>query len=215
MGKWLAIAGAGLLVLLLLMWHELDASSASTVSQPTPVAKATPTAVASAPSVAPVKPVTAEPETAPVDEASKKLDPMGDEFFYKFTELVPAMVSRQAAICYNGKLGTKHRNQKLTLKYNVQVRNGEVTIRDVKVDTSTLNDPALESCFIQQVARTTWKNPTLPDYDWPDELVIRPERGLKKYLKENVDYVGEPAPPHRNFTIDPVTGAKSVGPAAE
>jgi hypothetical protein len=197
MGKWLAIAGAVLLVLLALMWHQLDSSSAAVshtqVEPPTAVAVTSPS-----PGTPAVKPVVvapaAEPAEPPVAEANKKLDPMGDEFFYKFTELVPAMVSRQAAICYNGKLGTKHRNQKLTLKYNVRVRNGVVTLQDIKVDVSTLNDPALESCFIQQVARTTWNNPALPDYDWPDELVIRPERGLKKYLKENIDYVGEEAP---------------------
>jgi hypothetical protein len=31
---------------------------------------------------------------------------------------------------------------------------------------------------------------TLPDYEYPDELVIRPERS-KKYYKDNLEYVGD------------------------
>ncbi|MBS1122303.1 MAG: hypothetical protein H6Q90_4531 [Deltaproteobacteria bacterium] len=207
MAKWLAIAGAVLLVLLLLMWRQLDSSSAAPsrapLDRPTTPEVASPSApiVRQAAAVA-GQPAPSEPAEPAASEEPKKLDPMGDEFFYKFIELVPAMVSRQAAICYDGKLGSKHRNQKLTLAYNVHVRDGEVTLQNIKVEVSTLNDPALESCFIQQVARTTWKNPQLPDYDWPDQLVIRPERGLKKYLKENIEYRGEEAP-KKDFSVHP------------
>jgi hypothetical protein len=199
MGKWLAIGGVGLVLLLLLMWRELDSSSAAApvVDKPAPTTTITKPAIA-APK-APVAPVIAEAEAVPDDK--KKLDPMGDPFFYAFTEYVPKVLSKEAAVCYNGKLGTKHRNSKLKLTFNVRVRSGVVTVQDLKVDTSTLNDPALESCFIQAVSRAGWTNPQLPDYDWPDELVIRPERGLKKYVKENVEYVGEPA--QKGYTIAP------------
>lgn len=187
MGKWLAIAGAVVLALLILMWRELDTSSAA------PVIDKKPEPVAAAPQIN-LQPVAKTAEVAPVvdDDKPKKLDPMGDEFFNKFIELVPAVLSRQAATCYQ--LGMlKDRNQKMVLTFNVHVHNGDVTVRDVKVDRNTIANPGLESCFIQAVSRSGWHDDSLPDYDWPDQLVIRPERGLKKYTKENMDYVGQPA----------------------
>ena len=32
--------------------------------------------------------------------------------------------------------------------------------------------------------------PGLPDWNQDDELVIRPERGIKKFTKENMEYEG-------------------------
>lgn len=206
MAKWLALAAAALVVLLLLMWRSIDDSAATPVvaapPQPeasAPAQPATTTAVAAA-KPAP-EPAAEEPAAEPVEEKVEKLDPMGDEFFHQFIDFVPHRISRDAAECYTTP-GMLHRNQKLVLAFNVRVRDGVVTIQDVKIKprdpdgepTNTLNNPALESCFIQKVARVTWKNEALPDYDWPDELVIRPERGLKKHWKSNIEYVGEPAP---------------------
>jgi len=65
----------------------------------------------------------------------------------------------------------------------------------VTIKESTLSDPALETCFIQEVQRSSWKDSELPDWEQDDELVLRPERGMKKYWKDNVDYVGGVAPP--------------------
>lgn len=189
MGKWLAIGGVGLIVALLLMWKEINATSADPTPAPV-VEKAAPAAPMIA-GAAPAKPTNVLDEELPVDDKPKKLDPGGDEFFYAFTEMVPKKLSQQAAECYAGKLGTMHRNKKLTLKFDVKVRNGVVTVEGISVKNSTLDNPALESCFIQKVARGGWSDASLPDYDWPDELVIRPERGLKKYVKENVEYVGD------------------------
>jgi len=204
MGKWLAIAAAALLVVLLLMWRSMGESSA----EPPPEPKAEPVARAEVPKLEIKKPV-AEEAPAPVDDKPKKLDPMGDEFFYKFIEEIPAKLSKNAVECYNNRTGSLHRNQKLVLAFNVVVKNGEVTIQNVHQKPpdddepnqrkNTLNDPALESCFISQVARTTWHDDSLPDYEWPDELTLRPERGLKKYWKSNVDYVGEEAPKIKKY----------------
>lgn len=133
---------------------------------------------------------------APEAESGKphKMDPRSDEFFYKFDEVVPGRLTRNAATCYEGRHGQLHRNQSLKLGFKTRIVNGQVTIRDVKVQESTLNDPALETCFIQEVARSTWKDDELPDWEQEDELVLKPERGMKKFWRENVDYVGPEAP---------------------
>src|SRR5205814_3472074 len=100
-------------------------------------------------------------------------------------------LSKRAVECYNDKIGSKNRNQKLVLAFTMRIKNGTVTVdnvhqkaaRDDAHPTNTLNDPALESCFIQQIARASWHDDAFPDYEWPDELTINTERGLKKYWK--------------------------------
>jgi hypothetical protein len=202
MKKLLAIAGALLLVALLFLWRSIDDSSATPQR---PVSKKQ-ELIEPMVAKADIKPPAIEEEKPPEpsDGTPKKLDPMGDEFFYRFTERVPKVVTAQAVECYNHRTGSLHRNAKLVLTYNVKVRNGVATIQDVKIkppdaddpdqQNNTLNDPALESCFIQKVARTTWSDPELPDYDWPDEIVLRPERGMKGYWKKNLAYEGAEAP---------------------
>lgn len=190
MGKWLAAGGIALIAALLLMWKQVSSSSAE--PSPAPLAPTKVEQAAAPPGAAPAaRPENVLDEELPVDETPKKLEKASDEFFYAFTEKVPKVLSKDAAECYAGKLGSKNRNAKLVLNFNVKVRSGKVTIDDVKVAMSTLNDPALESCFIQKVSRSGWEDASLPDEDWPDELVIRPERGLKKYVKENVEYLGD------------------------
>jgi hypothetical protein len=203
MKKLLAIAGVVVLVALVLLWRSIGDSSATTQR---PVSQKQQTAVdpVAKVDVAPKVPVE-KPEAPPVDDGKpKKLDPMSDEFFYKFTERVPKVLSADAVECYNHRTGSLHRNAKLVLTFNVKVRNGVATVHDVKIkppdaddpeqQNNTLADPALESCFIQKVSRATWTDESLPDYDWPDELVLRPERGLKGYWAKNRAYEGAEAP---------------------
>src|SRR5687768_9791275 len=165
MRKLLAIAGAVLLVVLVMLWKSLDDSAATpqpapTIKPPLPVKPATEVAA---------KPKPADDELTPedmVEAKPKKLDHMSDEFFYRFTEQVPKILSAEAVECYNHRTGTLHRNAKLVLMFNVRVRAGKATITDVRIkppdaddpdqQNNTLNDPALESCFIQKVARATW-----------------------------------------------------------
>jgi hypothetical protein len=198
MKKWLVTGGLVILVLVLLLWREM---------QP-PLAQAMPAlahkpAAALAPATetqaAARKPATALAEAEPVavataDPKPAKLDPRSDEFFYKFDEMIPKVLTRNAAKCYEGRHGSLHRNQKLSLRYKVQVVNGEVQVHDVTIKESTLHDSALETCFIQEVQRSTWKDDELPDVAIDDELVLRPERGMKKYWRDNIDYVGDEAP---------------------
>jgi hypothetical protein len=199
-GAWLAAGGVLILVLLLLLWREMaptEAKKAAPVKpHETAVAMVSPSE--SQPSV--VKPTAVaaaatDPVAAVPDGKPAKLDPRTDEFFYRFDETIPKVVTRNAAKCYEGRHGTLHRNQKLSLRYKVKVVNGEVGIREVSIKESTLGDAALETCFIQQVQRSTWKDDQLPDVEIDDEVVLRPERGMKKYWQDNIDYVGPVAPP--------------------
>lgn len=201
MGKWLVAGGAAIAVILVLLWLQLGSSDpvpatrapraadapvqvAMTAARPTAPAAA---AVATAPA--------SDSPPAPVAAAPGKLDPRSDEFFYKFDDVVPNRLTRNAAKCYEGRHGQLHRNQKLSLRFKTRIHDGEVTIHDVTIKESTLGDPALETCFLQEIQRSSWKDAELPDWEQDDELVLRPERGMKKFWRDNVDYVGAEAPP--------------------
>lgn len=197
MRKWLAGAFA-LLVLVVLLWMQIRSHDPEPVvaqHAAAPAAAAVP-AVALAVAKGPPATVQAAPEEdLDLPDRSGKIDPKSDEFFNKFDEVVPRELTRNAARCYEGRHGSLHRNQKLSLRFKTRIRNGEVTIRDVTIKESTLNDAALEACFFQEVARSTWKDGDLPDWEQDDELVLRPERGMKKFWRDNMDYVGSTAPP--------------------
>jgi hypothetical protein len=199
MRKWLAGALA-LLVLVIVLWIQLRSPDPAVAAHAAaPAAAAVPAVVPAAaigpPAVAQAAPQAAAPEQElDLPERSAKIDPKSDEFFTRFDEVVPRELTRNAARCYEGRHGQLHRNQGLKLKYKIRIVNGQVTVRDITVKESTIEDPALETCFIQEVARSTWKDDELPDWEQDDELVIRPERGMKKYWRDNVDYVGPEAP---------------------
>jgi hypothetical protein len=187
--KWLAalaLVVAALLVLLFLQLHEDVKPDAVASKEPV--------------TVQPVKQVAAADSrtglaaaAAQVQEATnkaEKVDINSDAFFIRFDELVPQLTTRNAAKCYTGGLGRVHRNQKVKLSFKDTIKNGVVTITDVKVVESTIGDLALIDCFVREVAATTWTDEGLPDWSQDDELVIRPERGMKKFTKENMEYEG-------------------------
>jgi hypothetical protein len=189
MGKWLVAGGVAIVALVILLLLQMRPRTPAPVAHK-PVPPHTQVATLDTPVAA-----AAEPEPAPEPAvAPGKLDPRSDEFFYKFDELMPKALTRNAAKCYEGRHGQLHRNQKLSLRFKTKIVNGEVSVHDVKIKESTLNDPALETCFIQEVQRSAWKDDELPDWEQDDELVLRPERGMKKYWKDNIDYVGAEAP---------------------
>ena len=198
MGKWLVGAGIAILVMLVLLWRQLDDSSATAAPTPAKPAAVAMTAAAALPGEPPVaaKLAVEAPVVPPPTEAPKKIDVESDEFFYKFQEVVPAVLSRNAVKCYEGISKRVHRNQNVVYKFKVKIKDGVVTIKDAAVERSTLGDgnAALETCFLQEIARSTWSDPELPDWEADDQLTISPERGLKKYTRENIEYVGEPAP---------------------
>ena len=181
MGKWLAAGALVLLVLVILLWMQMRPQDAEPIAARAPAAPAAAEpVVAKAQSVVPAD---AEEELE-VPERTGKLDPRSDAFFTKFDEVVPRELTANAAKCYERRHGSLHRNQKLTLMFKTRIAHGVVSIVDVKIKESTLNDSALESCFIQEVQRSTWKDDELPDWEQDDQLVLRPERGMKKFWKE-------------------------------
>ena len=212
MAKWLAAGGVALAVVLFLLWRQLDSADAAapaTQTKPTPVSTQPRDALAEAKKVAAeehAKAGVVEPvKVASADGKPEKVDVQSDEFFYRFQEVVPAVLSRKAAACYEGRSDAQrlNRNQKLTLEFHIKIKDGEVTVSDVHPSANTIKDPALEICFTQAVMRSGWHDDTLPDWEADDQLVIRPERGLKKYMKSNIEYVGAPAPRADDDVIRP------------
>jgi hypothetical protein len=200
MAKWLAAGGVAIVAILLLLWLQMKddpAPTAHAVAAPAPPAQIAMAAAKPEPVKPGAAPATDEPPAAAPPEPEPKpgkLDPRSDEFFNKFDDVVPNRLTRNAAKCYEGRHGQLHRNQKLSLRFKTKIVNGEVSVHDVTIKESTIGDPALETCFIQAVQRSTWKDDELPDWEQDDELVIRPERGMKKFWQDNVDYVGAEAP---------------------
>lgn len=128
---------------------------------------------------------------APVDEEEApepvpagpppKLDVNSTEFYQRFYEMLGSRLTKEAAFCYNG---GKERDQKVKFSYKVFIRDGRVTMRDVKMVLSTLGDPALERCMQEKVAAfASWKDEAFPDYELEDEVLIR-VRALKKHKQE-------------------------------
>jgi hypothetical protein len=84
-----------------------------------------------------------------------------------------------------------HRNQKVKLGYKVKIADGVVSIADVTVVESTIDDAELVACFVREVGKVSWRDDALPDWAQDDELVLRPERGMKKFTAENLAYEGD------------------------
>jgi hypothetical protein len=201
MGKWLAAIGVIIIVVLVLLWRELDTSSAATTAEPaTPAPAPTQVARADEPKPAAGKPTAAvADEPSPKAEPSKeKMDPQSDEFFYKHDEVVIPNMMRQAVKCWENlpqqKRAEFNRTQSMVAHFKQRIRNGVVTIYDLQVERSSIGDQALETCFVQQLLGTTWTNARLPDWDQEDTIKLGP-RTLKKYTRENIEADGPEAPP--------------------
>lgn len=198
--KWLGVAALALIAILIVMWQQVDDSEA-TPSAPVPQPAAAPqlaqaAAPAPAPAVAPA-PAEAEESPAPAAAEPEKYDPQSDEFFYKHDEVVIPNVMRSAVKCWEALDPAKqklfHRNQSIVIRFKQKIVNGTVTMHDAQIERSSIKDPALESCFFNQVLATTWHDDKLPDWEQDDEVKISP-RVLKKYTRANIEYVGAEAP---------------------
>jgi hypothetical protein len=189
MNKLLAAAAIVVGVLVVLLWLELKAPAEAAVA---PKAAPTPIAVATDVAKQTEQVEVAKRLAAAAKTDDGKISKASDEFFYRFDDLQPSMLTRNAAKCYTGGLHRVHRNQKVKLAFTNRIKNGEVTVEDVKVvaDGTTIDDAPLVDCFLKAVADTHWHDDSLPDYTAPDELIIRPERGMKKYTEENMKYEG-------------------------
>ena len=188
MGKWLAAGGVVLLALVLLLWYQMQATGAVAAPSPKPAPAAIePTAAHPAPLAHAVAAVTA------ANAQAGKIDVASDAFFNQFTDKLPSIVTGNAIRkCYKGGLSRRDRDQFVTLEFIDHIKHGEVTISDVRIKKSELNDPALESCMIAAVGASHWHDDSLPDASQPDEVTINPERIVKKYVDDS--YEGAPAP---------------------
>jgi hypothetical protein len=195
MGKWLVAGGLAIVGLLAFLLIQLNSEAAA------PEVEAAPTSVAQAPAVAPTTTTLTREKMqadmaklAEVQKQAGKLDPASDEFFKRYDDAVPHILTRSAAKCYTGGLRRVHRNQSVKLNFTNRIVNGDAFVENVRVVETSIDDPELIACFVREVQNTRWHDDELPDYTAPDELVISPERGMKKFTKENIDYVGEEAP---------------------
>lgn len=134
-------------------------------------------------------------QVAAANPQDGKVSASSDEFFHQFYDVQPAILTRNAAKCYTGGLSRVHRNDKVKLRFTNRIVNGEVMVEGVTVsEETTIRDQRLIDCFVREVQATRWRDDTLPDWSGPDELIIRPERGMKKFTDENRNYQGDGTP---------------------
>src|SRR5688572_19064616 len=188
MKKLFAIAAVVVLALLALLLLQ--------IKEPATTVEPAKRQVAAAPAVA--APVQGAAELAiaaqKVREAEArgdKVDPASDAMIYRLDERVPAMLTAPAAKCYEGGLSRVHRNQSVRLGFKLSVKDSVVSVKDIKIISSSINDQKLVDCFIREVGAVTWRDDQLPDWEQDDELTINPERGMKKFTKENLAYEGD------------------------
>jgi len=190
MGKWLAAGGVVLLVLAALLLYQLKgATTVDAAPRPQASQETSAPASASAPAVHAQAPVAA-PVVVEDPAKPKKITTDSDAFFREFDDVQPHRLMAQAAKCYNRGNRVSDFNAKMKLTFKDHIVNGEVTISDVKMVESTLNNPALEACMIKAVTGYHWHNDALPDWVQDDMLLVRPERGMKKFTEENMKYEG-------------------------
>lgn len=112
----------------------------------------------------------------------KKLDPASEEFFLRFDEMIASRLTKEAASCYRG---NQQRDQKVKFSFIKHVKDGRVTLSNVKIVTSTLTDPTLQSCMFDKVANfNNWKDDEFPDITGLEDEVLIRIRALKKHQQE-------------------------------
>jgi len=190
MKKLLAIGSAAVLALLALIWYQLHEPAEAA---PAPAAKVEQVAQPVSPRAQDQGLAKVAQQVAATETKPGKVDPASDAFFYAFDDRAPREPQVNAATCYTGGINRVHRNAKLKLFADIVVKDGEVTYQNVKISPeSTITDKTLVDCMVKEVGLTHWHDDTLPDYTLPaDEILIRPERGMKKYTAEDRNYQGD------------------------
>jgi hypothetical protein len=185
MAKWLAAGTVALIALLALLWMQIREPAAAVSAAPKQdVAQA-------APMSTPSDLAKAAEKARELKAQGGKIDPASDSFTYRFDERVSPSLLMNAAGCYTGGINRVHRNQNTKLTMKIQIKDGVFSVKDVKIAASSIGDKALNDCFVREVAKTTWTDEQLPDWEQDEELVISPERGMKKFTKENLAYEGD------------------------
>ena len=186
--KWIAVAGAVLVAALLLLWREVRSGES-----PAPVVPA-PKVSAPAGERAPGLPPRPEEQTpsanlrragtlAPEDDVGAIVKD-SDEFYERIDETYSRRLLGFAAECYEG---GKERKQKLKIGFRFQIVDGSVAVQNARIIESDLNDPKLEQCMLNKVARATFKDPRMPDWSTrgndEEELLVR-VKSLKRFGPE-------------------------------
>ncbi len=190
--KKLLVAGAALLVIALVLLWKLAGSGGGAVTAAPPALEApAPPKLA-----APMKPAAARVTVAEVEPAPplmpKKLEIGTDEFFYRWDEQVVPNLSRAAIKCVENSNKQIMRYQSSVLTYDIRVKDGEVSLANVKLAESSIGDAAIENCFVKEVLHVAWHDDELPDLEELNQRIkLSPDRGMKKYRQDNIDYVGK------------------------
>jgi hypothetical protein len=163
-------------------WLALGGGSSAS-DAPVKSAAAMPSATASAATRTPARrgwfglgaPTAAATNT---QDAPQKLDPRSDRFRNRIDEQIPERLYGEAARCYRGGL---LRDQKLDVEYHIHVADGNISITDVRITDTTINNRTLEECVKQKLLASHWRDDELPDLDENDDLYMRVD-GWKQYL---------------------------------
>lgn len=181
--KWLAVAGAVLLLGLFLLWREVrtpSPSPAAAAPAPLPARPAPPPPSLPSPAPSPSGEYRPAGTLAPEDEPGA-IAKYSDEFWERVDEVYARRLLEYAAPCYSGGL---HRKAKLKIAYHLDITDGSVAVKNARILESTLNDPKLEQCMLRSVSKAAFKDPRMPDWSSsPSEeetLVIRIEL-LKRF----------------------------------
>jgi hypothetical protein len=169
--KWLAVAAAAVAAALLVLWYQVRSPASPAAAAP---AAAPTAAVPRSPNLgtqvqAPGHLPDGEPlpedvwpagTLAPGDETGP-IKKFSDAFWERIDETYSRRLLGYAADCYSG---GKQRKQKLKLAFRFDISGGQVSVRDVRVVESTLGDAALESCMAAAVAKATFEDKDMPDW---------------------------------------------------
>ncbi len=190
----LVIGGVVLVLAMIVLWKQVGSSSAEVTPVAVPVAAIPPPpplpVVKSHAPPAAVVPPGATPGDA--EAQPEKMAVQSQDFFYQFSEVVVPNVSRNAVKCIESQPRHLEMNQDARYLFDIAVRGGQVTISNVRQAESTIGDPVIEDCFRTAILKTAWANAQLPDYEEKDhEVTFSPERGMKKYRQDNLNYVGK------------------------
>lgn len=187
--KWLALGVVAVLIgaLLLLRGLRSDAAAAKPDARPArPAAAAAP-----APSARPAPSLPEHPEVEgpvaaferPEEDETAPFKVDSDEFYEQLDEVYSRRLNGFTHDCYQG---GQHRKAKVRLLFRWEIKGGAVSVKDVRVDESTLGDPALEACMVKAVAGAHWTDARMPDWSTKvgedERLLIRIEN-LKRFDK--------------------------------
>ncbi len=201
MGKWLAAGSLALIAVLVLLWYQIHAPADAAPATAAPVAQGS--AAAPAPTAAREGAQKALAQVAQAEAGSDKMTLDSDEFFNTFQDVVVQIATKNAMTCYTGGLRSLDHDPMVRFNVKETIHEGVVSISDVKVAESTINDPELIACFQKEIEKTHWKNDRFPEYTETDIVVIRPGSLAHKFSKEAMDYQGSGPDFTKQHPIEP------------